>query len=79
MSDCCRDFSRSQLLRSAAARAGSGLPEIEPGMPTPAGPLTGGGRGTESYLPAFLAWAFAYFCWNFATRPAVSRTRCLPV
>ncbi|HEY0633586.1 MAG TPA: DUF1501 domain-containing protein [Thermoleophilaceae bacterium] len=37
MTDCCRDFSRSQLLRAAAARAGDGLPGIEPGMPTPAG------------------------------------------
>src|SRR3954467_6634833 len=37
MTDCCRDFSRSQLLRAAAARAGHGLPDIEPGMPTPAG------------------------------------------
>src|SRR3954463_12417897 len=37
MADCCNDFSRSQLLRAAAARAGAGLPDIEPGMPTPAG------------------------------------------
>jgi uncharacterized protein (DUF1501 family) len=37
MSDCCRDFTRSQLLRAGAARAGDGLPSIEPGMPTPAG------------------------------------------
>jgi uncharacterized protein (DUF1501 family) len=37
MSDCCRDFSRSQLMRAAAARAGNGLPAIEPGMPAPAG------------------------------------------
>jgi uncharacterized protein (DUF1501 family) len=37
MADCCRDFSRSQLLRAAAAQAGNGLPAIEPGMPTPAG------------------------------------------
>src|SRR3954466_10048619 len=37
MADCCRDFSRSQLLRAAAAQAGNGLPEIEPGMPAPAG------------------------------------------
>src|SRR3954447_22668904 len=37
MADCCRDFSRSQLLRHAAAKAGDGLPAIEPGMPTPAG------------------------------------------
>src|SRR3954467_12685898 len=33
----CQDFSRSHLLRSAAASAGSGLPSIEPGMPLPAG------------------------------------------
>jgi uncharacterized protein (DUF1501 family) len=37
MTDCCRDFTRSHLLRHAAARAGDGLPAIEPGMPTPAG------------------------------------------
>ncbi|MEA2421621.1 MAG: hypothetical protein QOF55_720 [Thermoleophilaceae bacterium] len=37
MADCCSDFSRSQLLRAAAAHAGNGLPDIEPGMPTPAG------------------------------------------
>jgi uncharacterized protein (DUF1501 family) len=37
MADCCRDFSRSQILRAAAARAGNGLPAIEPGMPAPAG------------------------------------------
>lgn len=40
MTDCnhCTDFSRSQMLRrTAAAVAGAGLPEIEPGMPVPAG------------------------------------------
>src|SRR3954462_9682993 len=37
MADCCRDFSRSQILRAAAAKAGNGLPDIEPGMPAPAG------------------------------------------
>jgi uncharacterized protein (DUF1501 family) len=37
MSDCCREFSRSALLRKAVAEAGSGLPAIEPGMPVPAG------------------------------------------
>ena len=38
-SDCrhCLDFSRTQLLKRAAAEAGRGLPMIEPGMPTPAG------------------------------------------
>jgi uncharacterized protein (DUF1501 family) len=34
---CCGDYTRSQLLRSAAAEAGKGLPVIEPGMPEPAG------------------------------------------
>ena len=34
---CCDDYTRSQLLRSAAAEAGRGLPIIEPGMPEPAG------------------------------------------
>src|SRR5438093_4460325 len=34
---CCRDFTRTQLLRNAAAEAGRGLPAIEAGMPTPAG------------------------------------------
>jgi uncharacterized protein (DUF1501 family) len=33
----CQDFTRSQLLRRGAAIAGKGLPQIEPGMPLPAG------------------------------------------
>src|ERR1700733_4582802 len=33
----CRDFNRSELLRIGAARAGRGLPTVEPGMPVPAG------------------------------------------
>jgi uncharacterized protein (DUF1501 family) len=33
----CQDFNRAELLRRAAAQAGSGLPSIEPGMPVPAG------------------------------------------
>lgn len=33
----CRNFQRGELLRSAAAEAGRGLPSIEPGMPLPAG------------------------------------------
>src|SRR5919202_3710273 len=37
MPNCCNDFTRSQLLRAGAARAGDGLPAIEPGMPAPAG------------------------------------------
>ena len=37
LSTCCSDFSRARLLRRAVAEAGRGLPEIEPGMPLPAG------------------------------------------
>jgi uncharacterized protein (DUF1501 family) len=37
MHECCDDYTRSQLLRAAAAEAGKGLPVIEPGMPEPAG------------------------------------------
>ena len=37
MAGCCDDFTRSHLLRGSIARAGSGLPLTEPGMPTPAG------------------------------------------
>ena len=38
MANCgCNDYSRTQLLRRAAAEAGRGLPAIEPGMPLPAG------------------------------------------
>jgi uncharacterized protein (DUF1501 family) len=37
MDNCCNDYTRSQLLRSAAAEAGKGLPNIEVGMPEPAG------------------------------------------
>jgi uncharacterized protein (DUF1501 family) len=37
MADCCDDFTRSHLLRASVARAGEGLPIVEPGMPIPAG------------------------------------------
>jgi uncharacterized protein (DUF1501 family) len=33
----CKDYSRSELMRQAAAQAGKGLPAIETGMPVPAG------------------------------------------
>ena len=33
----CNEYSRAHLLRGAAAEAGKGLPQIEPGMPVPAG------------------------------------------
>jgi uncharacterized protein (DUF1501 family) len=47
--NCCNNYTRSQLLRSAAAGAGRGLPTIEAGMPEPAG--TGLSRRT------FLSWS----------------------
>ena len=37
MARCCSDYSRTDLLRRAAAEAGRGLPAIEAGMPLPAG------------------------------------------
>ena len=37
MAHHCRNFSRTQFLREAAAEAGRGLPNVEPGMPGPAG------------------------------------------
>lgn len=37
MAGCCDDFTRSHLMRASVARAGAGLPLIEPGMPVPAG------------------------------------------
>ena len=37
MARCCNDFSRTDLLRRAAAEAGRGLPAVERGMPLPAG------------------------------------------
>ncbi|MDX6720460.1 MAG: hypothetical protein QOJ63_2714 [Solirubrobacteraceae bacterium] len=37
MAGCCDDFTRSHLVRASIARAGSGLPLVEPGMPVPAG------------------------------------------
>jgi uncharacterized protein (DUF1501 family) len=38
MDSCsCNDFNRAQLLRAGIARAGKGLPSVEPGMPIPAG------------------------------------------
>jgi uncharacterized protein (DUF1501 family) len=37
MAGGCDDFTRSHLVRASIARAGSGLPLVEPGMPVPAG------------------------------------------
>jgi len=33
----CRDYTRSEVMRRAAAQAGQGLPQVEAGMPLPAG------------------------------------------
>src|ERR1044071_2370494 len=55
MHNCCSDYTRSQLLRSAAAEAGRGLPVVEPGMPEPAG--TGLSRRTFLSRSAGLALA----------------------
>ena len=55
MARCCNDFSRTDLLRRAAAEAGRGLPAIETGMPLPAG--TGLDRRTFLARTAGLALA----------------------
>jgi uncharacterized protein (DUF1501 family) len=52
---CCNDYTRSQLLRSAAAEAGRGLPVVESGMPEPAG--TGLSRRSFLWRGAGLALA----------------------
>jgi uncharacterized protein (DUF1501 family) len=51
----CKDYSRSELMRQAAAQAGKGLPAIETGMPVPAG--TGLSRRTFLSRSAGLALA----------------------
>jgi uncharacterized protein (DUF1501 family) len=51
----CRDYTRSELMRRAAAQAGQGLPAIESGMPLPAG--TGLSRRTFLSRTAGLALA----------------------
>jgi uncharacterized protein (DUF1501 family) len=53
--NCCDNYTRSQLLRTAAAEAGKGLPAIEVGMPEPAG--TGLSRRTFLSRTAGLALA----------------------
>src|SRR4051794_41688203 len=51
----CKDYSRSELMRHAAAQAGNGLPAIDNGMPVPAG--TGLSRRTFLSRSAGLALA----------------------
>jgi uncharacterized protein (DUF1501 family) len=47
--NCCNDYTRSQLLRTAGVEAGKGLPAIEVGMPEPA--------GTGLSRRSFLSWS----------------------
>jgi uncharacterized protein (DUF1501 family) len=54
---CCSGYTRSQLLRSAAAEAGKGLPAIEPGMPEPAGT----GLSRRSFLSRSAGLALAVY------------------
>jgi uncharacterized protein (DUF1501 family) len=53
----CNDFSRTELLRRAAAEAGRGLPSIEPGMPIPAGT----GLSRRSFLARSAGFALAVY------------------
>ena len=57
MARCCSDFSRTGLLRRAAAEAGRGLPAIEPGMPIPAGT----GLDRRSFLARTAGLALAVY------------------
>jgi uncharacterized protein (DUF1501 family) len=57
MSNCCNDYTRAQLLRSAAAEAGRGLPAIEVGMPEPAGT----GLSRRSFLSRSAGLALAVY------------------
>ena len=53
----CRDYSRSELMRRAAAQAGRGLPQIETGMPLPAGT----GLSRRSFLSRSAGLALAVY------------------
>jgi uncharacterized protein (DUF1501 family) len=53
----CKDFSRADMLREAAATAGRGLPAIETGMPLPAGT----GLSRRSFLMRGGALALAVY------------------
>jgi uncharacterized protein (DUF1501 family) len=57
MARCCNDFSRTDLLRRAAAEAGRGLPAIEQGMPLPAGT----GLDRRSFLARSAGLALAVY------------------
>jgi uncharacterized protein (DUF1501 family) len=53
----CRDYTRSELMRRAAAQAGQGLPAIENGMPLPAGT----GLSRRSFLSRSAGLALAVY------------------
>ncbi len=53
----CRDYTRSELMRRAAAQAGQGLPSIENGMPLPAGT----GLSRRSFLSRSAGLALAVY------------------
>ncbi len=53
----CNDCTRTELLRKAVAEAGRGLPEIEPGMPLPAGT----GMSRRSFVVGAGSLAIAVF------------------
>ena len=55
--NCCSNYTRSQLMRKAAAEAGKGLPGIETGMPTPAGT----GLSRRSFLSRSAGLALAVY------------------
>ena len=57
MARCCNDFSRTEILRRAAAEAGRGLPAIESGMPLPAGT----GLDRRSFLARTAGLALAVY------------------
>ncbi|MFL5930262.1 MAG: DUF1501 domain-containing protein [Gaiellaceae bacterium] len=57
MADCCNEFSRSSVIRRAAAEAGAGLPPIEHGMPLPAGT----GLDRRSFVARSLGLALAVY------------------
>jgi uncharacterized protein (DUF1501 family) len=54
---CCSGFSRAEVLRRGAASAGRGLPDIEPGMPMPAGT----GLSRRNFLARSLGLALAVY------------------
>ena len=50
--NCCSNYTRSALMRAAAAEAGKGLPVIENGMPVPAGT----GLSRRSFISRSAGW-----------------------